>query len=116
MFWETFGEKNLFSLTLGNSHNEIYCFEGSVEVWCPNYALKNYQSTSKIIFVKEGRKKLKVGKESLEILLFPGHAPGASGFLFISLSNQAIVGYHISRKYRSNLTLQGNQSSFYSKK
>jgi len=46
----------------------------------PIMAFKNYQSTEADYFLKEGEK-LKVGKESLEILFVSRACAWASGFL-----------------------------------
>jgi glyoxylase-like metal-dependent hydrolase (beta-lactamase superfamily II) len=89
-----FWAKKTFSLPLGIHHNEIPVLK-SVEVYGPNYGFKDYQSTDADYFLKEGGQLL-VGKESIEILFVPGHAPGHLVFYHKS-SNQAIVGDTIFR-------------------
>jgi glyoxylase-like metal-dependent hydrolase (beta-lactamase superfamily II) len=89
-----FWAKKTFSLPLGIHHNEIPVLK-SVEVYGPNYGFKNYQSTEADYFLKAGEQ-LSVGKESIEILFVPGHAPGHLVF-YHKLSNQAIVGDTIFR-------------------
>ncbi len=89
-----FWAKKTFSLPLGIHQNEVPVLK-SVEVYGPNYGFNNYQSTEADYFLKEGEQ-LKVGKESLEILFVPGHAPGHLVF-YHKPSHQAIVGDTIFR-------------------
>lgn len=89
-----FWAKKTFSLPLGIHQNEVPVLK-SVEVYGPNYGFNNYQSTEADYFLKEGEQ-LVVGKELLEILLVPGHAPGHLVF-YHKPSNQAIVGDTIFR-------------------
>jgi len=80
----------------------------------PIMALKNYQSTEADYFLKEGEK-LKVGKESLEILFVPGHAPGHLVF-YHKPSNQAIVGDTIFRGSIGRTDLPGGNHQLLLKK
>lgn len=81
--------KKRFGVELWIHEKEIPVLK-SVEVYAPNYGFQGYEPTEADRFLVEGEK-ITVGKEHLNILFVPGHAPGHVVF-YHSETKQCIAG------------------------
>ncbi|MHA7130768.1 MBL fold metallo-hydrolase [Algoriphagus namhaensis] len=81
--------KRRYGLPLSIHQNEIPVLK-SVEVYAPQYGFASYESTEADHFLVENQT-LAIGKENIEVLFVPGHAPGHVVF-YHKESKQCICG------------------------